>query len=77
MQIDALRRMTGEQRLALAVEMWNTACDIIRAGIRAQHPRFSPGEVKRELARRIMITNEAARNRAFQNWLRVRLDYGK
>lgn len=60
-RLDALRRMTGEQRLALGFEMWTTACDTTRAGIRAQHPRFSPGEVERELARRIMIANGAAR----------------
>lgn len=59
-RIDALRRMTGEQRLALAFEMWQTAREITRAGIRAQYPQFSPGEVERELARRIMIANGAA-----------------
>ncbi|HEX7588998.1 MAG TPA: hypothetical protein VF478_11835 [Anaerolineae bacterium] len=60
-QMDALRRMTGEQRLALAFEMRRTACEITRAGIRAQHSQFSPGEVEHELARRIMIANGAAR----------------
>lgn len=59
-QIDALRRMTGEQRIALAFEMWKTACEVTRAGIRAQHPQFSSDDVERELARRIMIANGAA-----------------
>ncbi len=71
-QIDALRRMTGEQRFALAIEMWTTACETTRAGIRAQHPLFSPSEVERELARRIMIANGAAGNRTFQDWLSKR-----
>ena len=60
-QLEALRRMTGEQRVALAIEMWTTACETTRAGIRAQHPLFSPSEVERELARRIMMANGAAR----------------
>ncbi len=59
-RIAALRRMTGEQRLALAFEMWKTACETTRAGIRTQHPEFSPDEVERELARRIMIANGTA-----------------
>jgi hypothetical protein len=71
-QIDALRRMTGEQRLALAIGMWTTACNTTRAEIRAQHPRFSSGEVERELARRIMIANGVAENAAFQSWLKRR-----
>ncbi len=60
-RIQALRGMTGEQRLALAFEMWKTACEVTRAGIRAQHPEYSANEVQRELARRIMSANGAAR----------------
>jgi hypothetical protein len=60
-QLQAFRQMTGEQRLALALEMWRTACDVTRAGIRAQHPEFSAAQVEREIARRIMIANGAAR----------------
>jgi uncharacterized tellurite resistance protein B-like protein len=60
-QLQVFRQMTGEQRLALALEMWRTACDVTRAGIRAQHPEFSAAQVEREIARRIMIANGAAR----------------
>jgi hypothetical protein len=60
-RIQALRRMTGEQRLAMALEMWKTACEITRTGIRAQHPEFSSDEIQRELARRIMIANGATK----------------
>jgi hypothetical protein len=56
-RIDALRGMTGEQRLALAFEMWRTACELTRAGIRAQFPSYSDEQVNQELARRIMIAN--------------------
>ena len=68
-QMDALRRMTGEQRLALAFEMCKTACEITSAGIRAQHSQFSPSEIEQELARRVMIANGAARNPSVRNWL--------
>ncbi len=60
-QLRALRRMTGEQRLLLSFEMWKTACAVTRAGVRAQYPDFSLAQVERELARRIMIANGAAR----------------
>ena len=60
-RMDALRKMTGEQRFVLAFEMWKTACEITRAGIRAQHPQYSANQVARELARRIMIANGATR----------------
>ncbi len=60
-QIEILRRMTGEQRLVRAFELWKTACEISRAGIRAQHPQFSSADVERELARRIWIANGAAK----------------
>ena len=57
----ALRRMTGEQRLMLALELWRAACEMTRAGIRVQHSEFSAEEIERELARRIMIGNGSAR----------------
>lgn len=60
-RIQFLRQMTGEQRLRLSFEMWQTACEIIRAGIRAQHPEFSA-------ARRIMSANGVTRL-AVQTWL--------
>ncbi len=59
-QIESLRQMSGEQRLALAFTMWEMAREITRAGIRAQHADFTPEQVERELARRIMVANGAA-----------------
>ncbi len=58
-RVEALKRMTGEQRLALAFEMWRTACQLTRDGIRAQFPNYSNTQVNQELARRIMIANGA------------------
>jgi hypothetical protein len=37
-QIEHYRRMTGEQRLALSLELHELSCNIARAGIRHQHP---------------------------------------
>jgi hypothetical protein len=59
-RVAALRRLTGEQRLKLAFEMLSTSNEIARAGIRTQHPTFSPEQVELELARRITLANGAA-----------------
>lgn len=58
-RVEALKRLSGEQRLALAFEMWRTACQLTRDGIRAQFPNYSDAQVNQELARRIMIENGA------------------
>jgi hypothetical protein len=60
-QLQVLRQLSGEQRLGLAFQMWRTACEITRAGIRAQYPTYTPTQVEQELARRIMLANGAAR----------------
>jgi len=58
-RVDALKSMTGEQRLMLAFEMRRTSCQLTRDGIRAQFPNYSDDQVNRELARRVMIANGA------------------
>ena len=50
-QLDVFRRMTGEQRLKLALEMSNFARELSLSRIRAEHPDWSDWEVKRELLR--------------------------
>jgi hypothetical protein len=45
------RRMTGEERLRLAVEMSVAARELTLARLRAQHPDWSDRELKRELLR--------------------------
>jgi hypothetical protein len=54
-QIEHYRRMTGEQRLALALELHELSCNIARHGIRHQHPDADPAEVERLLRRRIEL----------------------
>jgi Rv0078B-related antitoxin len=44
-QIARYRQMSGEQRLALALELHELSCDIAREGIRRQHPGVDAAEV--------------------------------
>jgi len=58
-QIQIYRRMTGEQRLAIALNLHEMSCEIAREGIRRQHPEASPKEVERLLRRRIELSRSA------------------
>jgi hypothetical protein len=59
MQIEAYRRMTGEERLAIALRLHDLACDVSRAGIRSQFPNATDEQVERELRRRIQLAYRA------------------
>ncbi len=50
-QLEVFRRMTGEQRLKLALQMSDFARELSLSRIRAEHPQWSDWEVKRELLR--------------------------
>jgi hypothetical protein len=52
-QIERYRAMTGQQRLKIALDLHQFACDIARAGIRRQFPTADAEEVDRQLRRRI------------------------
>jgi hypothetical protein len=54
-QIERYREMTGEQRLAIALELHEMSCDIAREGIRSQHPGADAAEVERHLRRRLEL----------------------
>jgi len=54
-QIERYRQMTGEQRLALALDLHEFACDVAREGIRRQHPEASEEEVNRLLRHRLEL----------------------
>jgi hypothetical protein len=54
-QIERYRKMTGEERLAIALDLHELACDIAREGIRAQHPNADANEVERWLRRRLEL----------------------
>jgi hypothetical protein len=54
-QIAAYRKMSGAQRLAIALELHEMACDIARAGIRRQHPDANDVEVEKQLRTRLKL----------------------
>ena len=58
-QIERYRQMTGEQRLALALELHEMSCDIAREGIRRQHPKADAAEVERLLRHRLELARAA------------------
>ncbi len=50
-QIAILRRMTGEQRLKVAQQLYWSARRLKTAGVRSQHPDWSEEQVKAEVNR--------------------------
>lgn len=58
-QIERYRQMTGEQRLAVALDLHEMSCDIAREGIRRQNPNAGVVEVERLLHRRLELARAA------------------
>jgi hypothetical protein len=54
-QIERYREMSGEERLAIALDLHEFSCDIAREGIRAQHPEANEDEVERRLHERLAL----------------------
>jgi len=54
-QIERYRRMTGEQRLEIALDLHEFACDVAREGIRAQHSGITEEQVELLLRKRIEL----------------------
>ena len=54
-QIEVYRRMTGEQRLEIALGLHELACDLAREGIRRQFPGASNAEVEQHLRHRLAL----------------------
>lgn len=52
-QLDIHRRLTGPERVRLAVEMSDDAREIAAAGVRHRHPDWSQERVRREVLIRI------------------------
>ncbi len=57
-QIKRYRAMTGEERLAIALELHELSCDIAREGIRAQHPEATEQEVEQLLQHRLKLDRQ-------------------
>ena len=54
-QTEMYRKMTGEQRLAIALRLHELSCDLARAGIRAQHPNANASEIEALLHKRLEL----------------------
>lgn len=52
-QIEGYRRMTGEQRLKIALDLYELSCNVAREGIRHQNPAANEAEVERLLRERL------------------------
>jgi Rv0078B-related antitoxin len=57
-QIELYRRMTGEQRLAIALDLHELACNVAREGIRYQNPQADEVEVERLLRQRLELARQ-------------------
>lgn len=53
LQIERYRAMTPEERLAIALDLHELACDMAREGIRRQFPAADEAEVERRLRERL------------------------
>jgi len=61
MQIEMYRRMKPEQRLKLALDLPELACDVAREGIRYQFPQADEAEVERRLRERLEVGRQLQR----------------
>ena len=60
-QIESYRQMTGEQRLAVALDLHELSCEVAREGIRRQHPGADAAEIEHHLHTRIKLAREGAK----------------
>jgi hypothetical protein len=58
-QIKSYRRMTGEQRLKVALDLHELSCEVAREGIRRQHPGADAAEIERHLHVRLKLARAA------------------
>ena len=54
MQLEALRKMTDEQRVAISFELSENVRKNMLEGIKEQHPDFTPAQLKKEMLRRTL-----------------------
>jgi hypothetical protein len=54
-QISGYRRMTGEERLKIALRLHQLGCDLARQCIRRQFPEADESEVDRRLRQRLEL----------------------
>ena len=49
--LEILRRMTPEQKLIAAFDLYNTARELKAAGLRMQHPDWTHDQIQKEVSR--------------------------
>ena len=57
-QIERYRRMTGEERLKIALDLHELGCNMARASIRHQNPGADEADVERLLRLRLELARE-------------------
>jgi hypothetical protein len=60
--LEQARRMTPSQKLRAGGDLFDDACRWTLAGIRNQHPEFTPEQVMDELRRRLDVARAAEEN---------------
>jgi hypothetical protein len=55
MQLEAYRRMTPQERLQIAFDLYETARALVRAGVRHQNPDWNEHQVEQEVVRRFRL----------------------
>ena len=60
--IEQARRMTPSQKLRAGGDLFDDACRWTLAGIRNQHPEFTPEQAMDELRRRLDVARAAEEN---------------
>lgn len=58
-QIEIYRRMTGNQKLEIAFQLYEMVRNINRQHIQAENPELSPDEVERFLSKRMLKDGSA------------------
>lgn len=53
LQLEAYRRMTGEERLRIGLQLYEASLGIAREGIRSRFPEANEAEVEEKLRSRI------------------------
>lgn len=63
LQIEAYKRMSGEERLKIGLRLHELSCELAREGIRAANPQATAEQVEEKLRERIRVGYEIARRK--------------
>jgi hypothetical protein len=57
-RVERARRMSFEQKFWAGAELFDTACEVTKGGIRSEHPEWGEEQVMAELRRRLARRRE-------------------